>query len=187
MSSQLVKPTALILLSAATLLLELNGCVTTINTDAVERTNRTLETLDQTPGPPPPGRYHDQTLRLWQDQPQYAALVDARPVKRMRLISAVSPAYPPLLRLSHVNARVTVSFIVGPDGHVADARVIESSDARFNDSALAAIRAFTFIAPQGLNGPAYEIAAVPFNFWWSPKAHPDDSSLDRASKPMSEN
>jgi hypothetical protein len=78
----------------------LGGCTTTsINTDAAQRTNAALERLDQTPGASPPSAYHDRELRLWQDQPQYAALVDGLPpVKRMRLISAVAPAYPPFMR-----------------------------------------------------------------------------------------
>lgn len=185
MKPRLTGRTLLAMTAAAGLLA---GCVTTLNTDAVERTNAALEKLDHTPGPAPPGRYHDQTIRLWQDQPQYAALVDAPPpAKRMRLISAVAPAYPPLLRLGHVNARVVVSFVVGPDGHVEAARVIESSDARFNDSSLTAIFGFTFIPPQGISGPAHELATLPFNFWWSPKAHPNDSSPDHASTPTSEN
>jgi TonB family protein len=87
------------------------------------------------------------------------------------MISAVAPAYPTLLRLQHINARVIVSFVVGIDGHVEDARIVESSDARFNESAVAAMRGFTFIPAEGANGPVRELAMQPFNFWWSPKAH----------------
>jgi TonB family protein len=152
----------------------MGGCTTaTINTDAPQRANTTLERLDER-GDSPPTRYHDQEIRLWHDQPQYALLVDAPPpVKRMRMISAAAPAYPLWLRLGHVNAIVIVSFVVGVDGRVENARILESSDSRFNDSALEAIRRFTFIPAEGVNGPTREIAMQPLHFWWSAKAHSD--------------
>jgi TonB family protein len=81
--------------------------------------------------------------------------------------------------LAHVNAKVIVSFVVGVDGRVEDARVIESSDSRFDASALEAIRRFTFIPAEGVNGPTREIAMQPFNFWWSPKAHSSENSPSR--------
>jgi TonB family protein len=159
----------------------LGGCTTTsINTDAAQRANATLDNLDKADGPSPPSRYHDQEIRLWRDQPRYASLVDARPVKRMRMISAAAPHYPPLLRLGHVNAKVIVSFVVGDEGRVEDARVIESSDSRFDASALEAIRQFTFIPAEGVNGPTREIAMQPFDFWWSAKAHARDSTQNPA-------
>jgi TonB family protein len=157
----------------ATLLVD--GCTTTsINTDAAQRANATLEKLDQAEGAAAPSRYHDQETRLWRDRPQYATLVDAKPVKRMRMISAAAPSYPTMLRLGHVNAKVIVSFVVGVDGRVEDARIFESSDSRFDDSALEAIRRFTFIPAEGVNGPTREIAMQPFEFWWSAKAHPGE-------------
>jgi TonB family protein len=141
--------------------------------DAPQRANTTLARLDEQ-GASPPSRYHDQEIRLWHDQPQYAALVDAPPpLKRMRMISASAPTYPLGLRLAHINARVIVSFVVGADGRVEDARVLESSDSRFNDSALEAMRRFTFIPAEGVSGPTREIAMQPLNFWWSAKAHAD--------------
>jgi TonB family protein len=175
-----MKPTAIALGLRAFLTLPplIGGCTaTTINTDAPQRANTTLARLDDQ-GDSTPSRYHDQEIRLWRDQPQYAALVDAPPpVKRMRMISAVAPAYPRWLRLAHVNGHVIVSFVVGVDGRVEDARIIESSDSRFNASALEAIRHFTFIPAEGLNGPTREIAMQPLSFWWSAKAlgHTDSS------------
>jgi TonB family protein len=56
---------------------------------------------------------------------------------------------------------------------VENARILESSDSRFNDSALEAIRRFTFIPAEGVNGPTREIAMQPLHFWWSAKAHSD--------------
>ena len=85
-----------------------------------------------------------------------------------------------MLHLGHVNAKVFVSFVVGVDGRVEDARIIESSDSRFDDSALNAIRRFTFIPAEGVNGPTREIAMQPFDFWWSAKAHSGELSQNPA-------
>jgi TonB family protein len=87
------------------------------------------------------------------------------------MISAVSPVYPALLRLGHVNARVLVSFVVGTDGKVEAARILESSDIRFNDSVLEATRKFTFLPAQGADGPTRYLGLMPFIFWWDNK-HP---------------
>jgi TonB family protein len=145
------------------------GCTTSVNSDAPQRANAVLAGLDQS-GASAPSQHHDQILRLWRDRPEYVALADATPVKRMRMISAAAPTYPPLLRLGHVNGRVIVTFVVGVDGRVEDARIIESSDSRFNDSALDAIRRFTFIPAEEINGPTREMAWMPISFWWSAKA-----------------
>jgi TonB family protein len=144
----------------------LGGCATTgTETDFTRRANAELARLDRE-GASPPSRDHDQIQGLWRDRPEYVALVDATPVKHMRVISAPSPVCPPVLRLEHVNGRVIVSFVVGIGGRVEDARVVETSDTRFNDSALDAVRRFTFTPAKGVNGPIREIASLPMNFFW---------------------
>jgi TonB family protein len=161
-------PSGLLVATVATALLQ--GCVVSrINPDATERANAYFERLDRTPGPSTRSVHYDQLKRLWQDQPQYALLLDADPVKRVRMITAVAPRYPALLRLGHVNANVLVSFVVGTDGLVEAARILESSDSRFNDSALEAVRQFTFIPAQGTDGPVRYIAQIPFGFRWDEK------------------
>jgi TonB family protein len=169
----MIKPSAFpsgLVASVVTALL--SGCfVSRINPDATERANSFLEKLDQTPGPSVHSAYYDQLKRLWQDQPQYARLLDIDPVKRVRMISAVAPTYPTWLRLGHVNANVLVSFVVGTDGRVEAARILESSDSRFNDSVLEAIRQFTFIPAQGTDGPTRYMAHMPIAFRWDEKHH----------------
>jgi len=157
------------LLAVASLL---NACTGVLRPDTTERINDYLERRDREHAPNPPSPYFESEKRLWQDEPQYVALLEGPPpAKRMRLISAVAPDYPLRLRLAHVGARVIlVSFIVGTDGQVEAARILESSDERFNESALNAIRRFTFLPPQGPQGPTREIAFVPFDFAWSHKA-----------------
>lgn len=160
------------LLGASMVSASLQGCVVSrINPDATERANAMFERLDQTPGPTGHSKHYDQLKRLWQDQPQYARLLDIDPVKRVRMISAVAPHYPTLLRLGHVNANVLVSFVVGTDGRVEAARILESSDSRFNDSVLEAVRQFTFIPAQGTDGPTRYIGQMPFGFQWNEKHH----------------
>jgi TonB family protein len=165
-----VFPLGLLVASMVTALLQ--GCVVSrINPDATERANAYFEQLDRTPGPSERSKHYDQLRRLWQDQPQYVRLLDTDPVKRVRMISAVAPAYPTLLRLGHVNAKVLVSFVVSTDGRVEAARILESSDSRFNDSVLEATQQFTFLPAQGTDGPTRYIAQMPFNFQWDEKHH----------------
>jgi len=143
----------------------LGGCYysSSINTDAARRTNASLEKNEHGIGVNP-DYPHDAVIRLWGDKPEYAALANAKHVKEMRVISAVPPDYPFWLHLAHVEANVLVSFVVGTDGRVEDARVIESSDSRFDSSAIDAIRKFTWIPGEGSAGPEREMAIIPFYF-----------------------
>jgi TonB family protein len=138
--------------------------VSSLNADATTRTNEALERWDQGIYKPGERSWVPEQARLWADRPQYTGLPDARPVKRMRLVSAVAPKYPALLQFARVAGTVRVSFVVGPDGRVEDARILESSDARFNEDSLDAIRQFTFLPAQGPDGPVREMAVVPFHF-----------------------
>jgi TonB family protein len=153
----------------------LGGCYTSsLQTDAVQRTNLALRDADQgiSSGPEFP---QDQIVRLWRDKPEYVALAKAPPpAKRMRVISAFPPDYPYALHF-HVEATVTISFVVGNDGRVEDARVIESSDSRFDASAIAAIFKFTWIpAEDSTGGPTREMAHIPFHF--KPSQKPQNAS-----------
>jgi TonB family protein len=142
----------------------LSACYTsTINTDAAQRTNAALERLDRGESINSPAA-DDTERRLWADKPEYAALPELKYVKHMRVISAAAPKYPYLLYVARVAATVRVSFVVGIDGHVEAARIIESSDSRFDASALEAIVQFKFIPAQGAAGPEREMAILPFNF-----------------------
>jgi TonB family protein len=143
----------------------LGGCYYSshINPDAAQRTNASFE-RNEGGANLNPDYPHDAVIRLWSDKPEYAVLVNAKHVKEMRVISTVSPDYPYWLHLAHVEANVLVSFVVGIDGKVEDARIIESSDSRFNSSAIEAIRKFTWIAAEGAAGPEREMAIVPFYF-----------------------
>ena len=151
--------------AAMSVTLLLSSCFSsTINTDAAQRANATLANIER--GIPSPyGTPDDQTLRrFWRDKPQYLALVGAKHLKEVRVISAAAPTYPITLQLTHVEANVTVSFVVGLDGRVEDARVFQSSDSRFNAAAVEAMLKFTFIPAEGASGPERAMYQQPLNF-----------------------
>jgi TonB family protein len=153
--------------------LALSACYysSSINPDAAQRTNATLLKNELGTGSTPDTYPSEPQVRLWSDKPEYAGLPDAKHLKEMRLISAVAPDYPYWLHFAHVEANVSVCFVVGTDGRVEDARVIESSDARFDPSALDATWKFTWIPAQGAAGPEREMAVLTFNFRAPKKAN----------------
>jgi TonB family protein len=150
--------------SAMAAILLLSSCYSsTINPDAPQRANATLANIER--GIPSPyGNRDEQDVRLWHDKPEYVALVGRKHLKEMRMVSAAAPKYPITLRLAHVEADVIVSFVVGADGRVEDARVVESSDTRFNIYAVEAVMKFTFLPAEGAAGPERTMADQPFYF-----------------------
>jgi TonB family protein len=91
-------------------------------------------------------------------------LVGAKHLKELRMLSAAAPHYPITLHLAHVEANVIVSIVVGVDGRVEDARVVESSDSRFDTYAVEAMMKFTFVPAEGAAGPERAMADQPFYF-----------------------
>jgi TonB family protein len=141
------------------------GCASTINENAAQRANEILANADKGVAAPYPAVDSEQEARLWRDKPEYAALAARRPAKRVRVVSVAAPDYPVFLALSQVHATVKVSFIVGVDGNVEDVRIFESSDSRFDASALEAMRQFKFLPAEGADGqPERYMNVQPFNF-----------------------
>jgi TonB family protein len=93
------------------------------------------------------------------------ALIGAKHAKTIRIVSIAAPKYPYWEAWAKRRAEVSISFIVGVDGKVEDARVYESSDSRFDQPALDAIRQFVFIPAEGRSGrPEPAIEVQPFHF-----------------------
>ena len=144
------------------------GCVTSYvgNPEIVQQNNAKLAKRDQ--GVPDPQRTsqedEDQLRRLWRDKPEYVALVGAKHSKTIRIVSIAAPRYPYWEAWAKKRAEVSVAFIVGVDGKVEDARVYESSDSRFDQPALDAMRQFIFIPAEGPSGPERSIEVQPFHF-----------------------
>jgi TonB family protein len=146
----------------------LNGCVTSYvgNPEIVKQNNAKLTAYDHEGLPDPDEASRDDQLRrLWRDKPEYVALIGAKHAKTIRIVSIAAPKYPFWEAWAKKRAEVSISFIVGVDGKVEDARVYESSDSRFDQPALDAIRQFVFIPAEGRSGrPEPAIEMQPFHF-----------------------
>lgn len=92
------------------------------------------------------------------------ALVGAKHTKTIRILSVAVPKYPYWEAWAKKRAEVSIAFIVGIDGKVEDARVYASSDSRFDQPALEAMRQFIFIPAEGPAGPERAIEVQPFHF-----------------------
>jgi TonB family protein len=101
--------------------------------------------------------------RTWADKPEYLALLTRKHVKNVRIVSDLKPiCCPP--GLGQIPAKVDVSFVVGSDGKVEDARVLWSSDYRFDSLALDAMFKYKFTPAEGADGPEREFDVMPFAF-----------------------
>jgi len=84
---------------------------------------------------------------------QHAVAKDRDLIKPLRLVSAEKPAYPAELQDSGVGGAVEVSFVISEKGTVESAKVLKSTDRRFNAPALESARTWKFEPPMGTNGP----------------------------------
>ncbi len=80
--------------------------------------------------------------------------LDVRP----RVITQVSPIYPPEQKRQRIKGEVLLEFIIDVDGDVIDAKVLKSDHQAFNRPALAAIRRWKF-TPGELNGKVVKVRA----------------------------
>ncbi len=78
--------------------------------------------------------------------------------------SQTQPAYPPALKAEGVEGFVVVRFLVTEAGTVDDLRVVKSSDPRFNDGVLAAVKTWRFkpATSQGRPVPYPKTVKIPF-------------------------
>jgi len=125
----------------------------------------------QSAGHPVGGDQRQKILELWSDTPAYAALFKdpAHAKKPAKIQSTVAPV-PPLVAATpgKANATVTVSFIVDEAGGVEAARVLESEDPRYNQSAIDAVRQWRFFPAEGAKGFVKSYFVVPIVFQGAP-------------------
>ncbi len=76
-----------------------------------------------------------------------------------RTHSQVAPIYPAEARSAGVTAEVTVEFIVDESGRVQTARIVQSTDSRFESATLRAVQKWRF-APGKKNGRAVRFRMV---------------------------
>jgi TonB family protein len=108
----------------------------------------------------------DAMLSLWSDRPEYVAMIkgDLRYRKNPRLVSAVTPRFPPVVLPVGTQIEVLVSFVVAADGSVADARALKSDDARFDRPAVESVLKWKFAPAETDAGPARIFVQVPVRF-----------------------
>ena len=64
--------------------------------------------------------------------------------KTPRTISQIAPMYPPHLKTAGIEGTVLITFTVDENGVVHDARIVETTDAGFNEPALRAVARWRF-------------------------------------------
>ncbi len=84
-------------------------------------------------------------------QPAAPAADDSATVQTARWLVQPNPFYPLSLRMQGIEGRVDVRILINTEGRVDRAEVIASTEPRYNDYAVAAMRASRFI-PQRENG-----------------------------------
>jgi protein TonB len=101
---------------------------------------------------------------LWADQPEYeAALTASHYTVPPVAIDQKPPVAPPVL-VPGVSAKVKVSFIVDETGKVAAARILESTDSRFDQAALDAVRTWKFKPAEDNGVKVKSFLIIPINF-----------------------
>ncbi|MGB6309446.1 MAG: energy transducer TonB [Steroidobacteraceae bacterium] len=105
-----------------------------------------------------------QLKALWHDKPDYMDLISMRP-HRLRVLSG--PAVD--LSRSWVDERnlIRVSYVVGLDGKVEDARVLDTTSHRYNSLCLKTIEKWRFVPVQDPSGPVKVMGLE--NFFLYPK------------------
>ncbi len=82
-----------------------------------------------------------------------------------KLVSYARPDYPEMARLSQLEGTVIVKVLVGPDGLVRDAVVIQSVHPLLNGAAIDAARRCKFEPGKQRGVPVKAWMAIPYNFY----------------------
>jgi TonB family protein len=77
----------------------------------------------------------------------------------LTLIKKVTPIYPTLMQSARMSGQVVLDAIIHPDGSIGDITVLQSTNAAFAQSAIAAVKQWRYTAP-GFEG----ILTVSVNF-----------------------
>ncbi|MDB6076729.1 MAG: hypothetical protein JWO82_476 [Akkermansiaceae bacterium] len=147
---------SLALLSAATLL---TGC--SVNKTFKDKTNERLERAEKKQGSSieAPKPIDDKVAKIWEADPRYRNAVGHRGGKMPRLISSPSLFYPIDPRIADQTAAVIVTFVVNEAGMVEEAKVVMTSNKRFDSGSLASAREMKFSSTG--NGSAKYFFTVP--------------------------
>jgi TonB family protein len=110
------------------------------------------------------GTDQDRTKALWTDRAEVLSAIRTGFKMPPKLVSAARPQTPHVPWAGGDTQTVKVSFVVGENGQVEVARVLDSTDARFNDAALAGVRQWRFEPAQSASGPTRAVILVPIVF-----------------------
>jgi protein TonB len=84
--------------------------------------------------------------------------------EKPKIIRFVPPDYPEMARMSQIEGTVIVKVLVGPDGSVKDAQIIQGVHPMLNKAALAAARKAKFSPGKQRDIPVKAWMAIPYNF-----------------------
>jgi len=84
--------------------------------------------------------------------------------EKPKLIRFVPPDYPEMARMSQIEGTVIVKVLVGSDGNVKDAQIIQGVHPMLNKAALAAARKAKFLPGKQRDIPVKAWMAIPYNF-----------------------
>lgn len=119
------------------------------------------------PGPLVGDDLKKRILQLWSDEPAYVRFFnDKTHAKKAAKIQSMVTPVPPLVTAipGKENVTVSVSLIVDETGGVEAARVLESSDPRYNQSAIDAVLQWRFFPAEGEHGFMKSFFVVPITF-----------------------
>ncbi len=81
-----------------------------------------------------------------------------------RIVQWAKPEYPEMARRAQMEGTVIVKVLVGPDGSVKDAQILQGLNPMLNKAAIAAARKCKFIPGKQRNIPVKAWMALPFAF-----------------------
>lgn len=81
-----------------------------------------------------------------------------------KIINWAKPKYPEIARKAMMEGTVIVKVLVGPDGSVLDAQILQGANPLLNRAALDAARKCKFLPGKQRNIPVKAWMALPFNF-----------------------
>lgn len=84
--------------------------------------------------------------------------------EKPRILSWAKPDYPEIARMAQIEGTVLVKVLVGPDGLVRDAQILQGVNPMLNKAALEAARRCKFMPGKQRNIPVKAYMALPFAF-----------------------
>lgn len=101
---------------------------------------------------------------LWSDNPEYAAAYAQSAFTKKPEPVTQAPPVPPLFLTPEMKVSTGVAFIVDESGTVIAARVLESTDPRFNQAAIDSVLKWTYTPAENNGQPVKSFLYIQVNF-----------------------